>query len=177
MSEDPVWSTNLYPYADNNPISFFDVDGRVKNSCAKFVRQYFGWKQGTTPLAAADWATDMEKGLSSKGFYSLQREWYGYDITQIKYGSILVWSRNYFTDFKKGGSDAQKKYGHIAVIENLEIVKEGLKITYIQNYSTGRRLVKGEYGYEFDGERASNVFTWEALKYMTIWNKLSFKKP
>lgn len=27
LSEDPVWSTNLYPYADNNPINKYDLNG------------------------------------------------------------------------------------------------------------------------------------------------------
>ncbi len=29
-SEDPIWSTNLYPYADSNPINYFDLDGHAK---------------------------------------------------------------------------------------------------------------------------------------------------
>lgn len=29
LSEDPIWSTNLYPYVDNNPIRRVDVNGRL----------------------------------------------------------------------------------------------------------------------------------------------------
>ena len=29
LSEDPIWSTNLYPYADNNPVMKIDANGRA----------------------------------------------------------------------------------------------------------------------------------------------------
>lgn len=29
LSEDPIWSTNLYPYADNNPITGIDTNGKA----------------------------------------------------------------------------------------------------------------------------------------------------
>lgn len=35
VSEDPVWHLNLYPYADNNPISFIDADGNNPIALAK----------------------------------------------------------------------------------------------------------------------------------------------
>ncbi len=31
LSEDPIWHTNLYPYADNNPISRFDPRGKLSD--------------------------------------------------------------------------------------------------------------------------------------------------
>jgi len=31
LSEDPVWSTNLYPYADNNPVNRIDPNGKLSN--------------------------------------------------------------------------------------------------------------------------------------------------
>lgn len=32
LTEDPVWSTNLYPYADNNPVSRIDPEGMMASS-------------------------------------------------------------------------------------------------------------------------------------------------
>ncbi len=36
LSEDPIWSTNLYPYADNNPIMGIDPKGLYSESIDKF---------------------------------------------------------------------------------------------------------------------------------------------
>ena len=37
QSEDPIWSTNLYPYADSNPITMYDYDGREPQICKNYM--------------------------------------------------------------------------------------------------------------------------------------------
>ncbi|MBR6064657.1 MAG: S-layer homology domain-containing protein [Bacteroidales bacterium] len=42
LSEDPIWSTNLYPYADNNPIVYLDPKGE-KPKCQKYYEKTNKW--------------------------------------------------------------------------------------------------------------------------------------
>jgi uncharacterized protein RhaS with RHS repeats len=38
LSEDPIWSTNLYPYADNNPIMGIDPKGMTNEDIARLAQ-------------------------------------------------------------------------------------------------------------------------------------------
>ena len=42
LSEDPIWSTNLYPYTDNNPIVKMDPDGE-KPLCENYLNKLKKW--------------------------------------------------------------------------------------------------------------------------------------
>jgi RHS repeat-associated protein len=41
LSEDPIWSTNLYPYADNNPVMGIDPEGETAKWVVK-IENYIG---------------------------------------------------------------------------------------------------------------------------------------
>lgn len=47
ISEDPIWNTNLFPYADNNPISKIDPNGTTSIILEPLI---IGWNQGIERL-------------------------------------------------------------------------------------------------------------------------------
>ena len=64
LSEDPIWSTNLYPYADNNSIINVDPDGFL--FCG---RKYRKWKNATTEKKKEKWANKMTKSNGTVKFF------------------------------------------------------------------------------------------------------------
>lgn len=68
LSEDPIWSTNLYPYADNNPIMLSDPQG--KNPVAAFdvfamTMGYFGTFATEADLALYGIDLDSQTGVNN----------------------------------------------------------------------------------------------------------------
>lgn len=61
LTEDPVWSTNLYPYADNNPITRIDSNGKYWESAldaAFLAHSYYEWQKDPSLLNSAALAFD-----------------------------------------------------------------------------------------------------------------------
>jgi RHS repeat-associated protein len=83
FSEDPIWSTNLYPYVDNNPISSIDPKGEMS--------------EGVQLVGMQLWETAGSIGEGLSNMPSLGRMW----LTEIVPELITEWSIDYVSDSKK----------------------------------------------------------------------------
>lgn len=82
LSEDPIWSTNLYPYADNNPIMGIDPEGKALETIGTAYEIYQGAKTVTTlgsysvsTVAKAAAATEAEHLTSAAAADALISGW------------------------------------------------------------------------------------------------------
>ena len=82
LSEDPIWSTNLYPYADNNPVMGIDPKGKALETIGTAYEIYQGAKTVTTlgsysfgAVAKAAAATEAEHLTSSAAADALISGW------------------------------------------------------------------------------------------------------
>ncbi|MDR1172736.1 MAG: RHS repeat-associated core domain-containing protein, partial [Bacteroidales bacterium] len=119
LSEDPIWSTNLYPYADNNPVMGIDPMGlSTLEELYKANQQYliakrvyeiaknerkemdgFWWRAGVLLGYAGDEYDEIKENFKSAEkrlaetkktvYYDIDTKRDGYFVNQTKYGNIL----------------------------------------------------------------------------------------
>ncbi len=67
LSEDPVWSTNLYPYADNNPLSLIDPWGSISlEKVGSHLKQVATIFYRSTPAGAMSYCVKKTKETVNK---------------------------------------------------------------------------------------------------------------
>lgn len=62
LSEDPIWSTNLYPYADNNPIMGIDPEGKIYSEAMAGI-EYVGSELANVLLTTSSELFNLEAGV------------------------------------------------------------------------------------------------------------------
>ena len=67
LSEDPIWSTNLYPYADNNPIMGIDPRGTYQLTIGETSSTIYNYVNGNIVEITKGASNVVNKGLTSGG--------------------------------------------------------------------------------------------------------------
>lgn len=137
LSEDPIWSTNLYPYADNNPIMGIDPKGESPEMLREAVIEYI------KPLAEnPQTVTAVSTGLSALTQITLQSlnilkaqitsQSLNIIETQIGLKSLVKSIGNQVVS--KGGTAASAKGFAITEVANTMFVVGAISIIVINEY-------------------------------------------
>lgn len=132
LSEDPIWSTNLYPYADNNPIMGIDPEGRLSYSVGKIK-----YKDGY-------WFNNDELINQDILFWKLQHQEYKEAVEEIE--EVLNALKKYRliyneeeadnnTKWRKDGVYIQDIGTKKAVVEDTDIFNKFQKIIDTKTYN------------------------------------------
>lgn len=93
-SEDPIWSTNLYPYADNNPIMGIDNSGNITQWIQNTVQFYknYNLKYFVEDLKIT--LKENVKILDAQMEYELSKKnpnWFNYWFSALQQGFADIW--------------------------------------------------------------------------------------
>jgi RHS repeat-associated protein len=122
LSEDPIWSTNLYPYADNNPIVGIDPQGKsveMIGLIADMLKVYglalIHYDQGNKYMKKAEEYMSLGDKYQNKGHSSL---------AQNAYNQSGIFAREAATEY----SNAKKE-----IIEGSIEIAVGLVASFVQD--------------------------------------------
>ena len=92
LSEDPIWSTNLYPYVDNNPIMGIDPSGKILEYTYGKTR---GWVSSDGTIIMNQTGTEKERAIVEQTLKKAMKyqvaydqpkdEWYFFEKGKKKY--------------------------------------------------------------------------------------------
>ncbi|GAB5417015.1 MAG: hypothetical protein Crog4KO_18820 [Crocinitomicaceae bacterium] len=109
LSEDPIWSTNLYPYSENNPMSKIDPDGR---NWFNYVESYTDGMNANLDGVDYQTANGYSYGYSSPGLYKTGY-WVGFSAQIINEVGGALTARNGAKYVLSSADNTWVKYSNI----------------------------------------------------------------